>query len=138
MQGRRTHDHHKPNQRRSANTRLPPLVHAVQGEQYSRQLKMALYDGGMAWTVPGGVFVAMRYSKPDGTTGYYDTLPDGTQAWSAEGNTVSIYVAPQMLTVPGVVQGQLEIIQNQSILASFPLRLKVAANVAATLQESAD
>lgn len=59
----------------------PPLVHAVQGEQYSRQLKMALYDGGMAWTVPGGVFVAMRYSKPDGTTGYYDTLPDGTQAW---------------------------------------------------------
>lgn len=116
----------------------PPLVHAVQGEQYSRQLKMALYDGGMAWTVPGGVFVAMRYSKPDGTTGYYDTLPDGTQAWSAEGNTVSIYVAPQMLTVPGVVQGQLEIIQNQSILASFPLRLKVAANVAATLQESAD
>lgn len=116
----------------------PPLVHAVQGEQYSRQLKMALYDGGIAWTVPGGVFVAMRYSKPDGTTGYYDTLPDGTQAWSAEGNTVSIYVAPQMLTVPGVVQGQLEIIQNQSILASFPLRLKVAANVAATLQESAD
>lgn len=116
----------------------PPLVHAVQGEQYSRQLKMALYDGGMAWTVPGGVFVAMRYSKPDGTTGYYDTLPDGTQAWSAEGNTVSIYVAPQMLTVPGVVQGQLEIIQNQSILASFPLRLKVSANVAATLQESAD
>ena len=116
----------------------PPLVHAVQGEQYSRLLKMALYDGGVAWTVPGGVFVAMRYSKPDGTTGYYDTLPDGTQAWSAEGNTVSIYVAPQMLTVPGVVQGQLEIILNQSILASFPLRLKVAANVAATLQESKD
>ena len=116
----------------------PPIVHAVQGEQYSRQLKMALYDGGVAWTVPGGVFVAMRYSKPDGTTGYYDTLPDGTQAWSTEGNTVSIYVAPQMLTVPGVVQGQLEIIQNQSILASFPLRLKVAANVAAARMQSED
>lgn len=116
----------------------PPLVHAVQGEQYSRRIEMKLYDGGVAWTVPGGVFVAMRYSKPDGTSGYYDTLPDGTKAWSAEGNTVCIYVAPQMLTVPGVVQGQLEIIQNQSILASFPLRLKVAGNLTAKLQTSAD
>lgn len=116
----------------------PPLVHAVQGEQYSRQIKMTLYSGGVAWTVPGGVFIAMRYEKPDGTHGYYDTLPDGTKAWSAEGNMVSIYVAPQMLTAPGVVQGQLEIIQNTSILASFPLRLKVAANLAATLQKSED
>lgn len=116
----------------------PPLVHAVQGEQYSRQIKMTLYSGGVAWTVPGGVFIAMRYEKPDGTHGYYDTLPDGTKAWSAEGNTVSIYVAPQMLTTPGVVQGQLEIVQNTSILASFPLRLKVAANLAATLQKSED
>lgn len=108
----------------------PPLVHAVQGEQYSRQLKIALFDGGAQWTVPGGVFAAMRYSKPDGTTGYYDTLPDGAQAWSVTGNIISIYIAPQMLTVPGVVQGQLEILQNQSILATFPLRLKVAANLA--------
>lgn len=116
----------------------PPLVHAVQGEQYSREIKMTLYDGGVAWPVPGGVSVSMRYSKPDGTRGYYDTLPDGTRAWSAAGNTVSIYVAPQMLTVPGVVLGQLEIIQNQSILATFPLRLKVAANQAAPLQQSED
>ena len=116
----------------------PPLIHAVQGDQYSRRLIINLYDGGVAWPVPGGVYMAMRYSKPDGTHGYYDTLPDGTQAWSAEGNTVSIYVAPQMLTVPGTVQGQLEIIQNQSILASFPIRLKVAANLAAPLQTSED
>lgn len=116
----------------------PPLVHAVQGEQYSRQIKMTLYSGGVAWTVPGGTYIAMRYEKPDGTHGYYDTLPDGTKAWSAEGNMVSIYVAPQMLTAPGVVQGQLEIIQNTSILASFPMRLKVAANLAATLQKSED
>ena len=117
---------------------FPPLVYAVQGEQYSRQITMHLYDGGLPWTVPGGVYIAMRYSKPDGTKGYYDTLPDGSPAWSVSGSTVNVFVAPQMLTVPGFVIAQLEIIQNQSILASFSLRLKVEANPAATLTQSED
>lgn len=117
---------------------FPPLVYAVQGEQYSRQITMHLYDGGLPWTVPGGVYIAMRYSKPDGTKGYYDTLPDGSQAWSVSGSTVNVFVAPQMLTVPGFVTAQLEIIQNQSILASFSLRLKVEANPAAALTQSED
>lgn len=116
----------------------PPIVHAVQGEQYSRQIKMTLYDGGVAWPVPGGVFVAMRYSKPDGTHGYYDTLPDGTKAWTATGNTVSIQIAPQVLTVPGVVEAQLEIINNQSILATFPLRIKVDRDLASPVKQSED
>lgn len=117
---------------------FPPLVYAVQGEQYSRQIKMHLYDGGLPWTVPGGVYIAMRYSKPDGTKGYYDTLPDGSQAWSVSDSTVNVFVAPQMLAAPGFVTAQLEIIQNQSILASFSLRLKVEANPAATLTQSED
>lgn len=117
---------------------FPPLVYAVQGEQYSRQIEMHLYDGGLPWTVPGGVYIAMRYAKPDGTTGYYDTLPDGSPAWSVSGNRVSIFVAPQMLAVPGFVTAQLEIILNQSILATFSLRLKVEANPAAALQQSED
>lgn len=120
------------------NPGYPPLVNAVQGEQYSRQIKMTLYSGGAAWDVPAGVYIAMRYSKPDGTKGYYDTLPDGTQAWSAQGNTVNIYVAPQMLTVAGVVLAQVEILQNNSILATFPMRLRVAENLAARLQTSED
>lgn len=120
------------------NLGYPPLVNAVQNEQYSRKLRISLYSAGVAWPVPAGVYVAMRYSKPDGTKGYYDTMPDGTQAWSAEGNVVSIYVAPQMLTVAGTVLAQLEIIYNQSILATFPLRLKVTENLAAALQESED
>ena len=117
---------------------FPPIVNAVQGEQYSRRIKLALYSAGVAWAVPAGVYVAMRYKKPDGTRGYYDTMPDGTQAWSAEENVVNIYVAPQMLTVAGVVLAQVEIIQNDSILATFPLRLRVAENLAAPLQTSED
>lgn len=120
------------------NLGYPPLVNAVQNEQYSRQLRISLYSAGVAWPVPAGVYVAMRYSKPDGTKGYYDTMPDGSQAWSVDGNVVNIYVAPQMLTVPGTVLAQLEIIYNQSILATFPLRLKVTENLAEALQQSED
>lgn len=117
---------------------FPPLVHAVQGEQYSRQVLMHLYNGGTPWTVPGGVDIALRYQKSDGTVGYYDTLPDGQKAWSAEENRVTIQLAPQMLTVAGGVDAQLELIQNQSILASFPLRLKVSGNLAARVMQSED
>ncbi len=120
------------------NPGYPPLVNAVQGERYSRQINMDFYSGGAAWNIPAGVYIAMRYSKPDGTRGYYDALPDGAQAWSVQGNTVNICVAPQMLTVAGVVLAQAEIIQNNSVLATFPVRLRVAENLAAELQESED
>lgn len=97
-----------------------PVVHAVQGEEYTREVKVTLYSGGVSWTPPSGCEVAIRYGKPDGKGGIYDKLPDNTTAWSILNNTISITLAPQMLTVAGIVNAQVEIIVNEKeILSTF-------------------
>lgn len=57
-----------------------PLVHVVQGDIGTRALEIDIFAAGVAWEVPTGVDVALRYKKPDGTQGLYTELPDGTKA----------------------------------------------------------
>lgn len=111
-------------------------VHAVQGEVCSRSLQISLYRGHEAWTVPADVTVTVRYAKPDRTKGCYDTLPNGTSAWSAQGNLLTVHLAPQMLTVPGSVKAQIQLIQGPRILSTFALTLFVEADPAAGTMRS--
>lgn len=104
---------------------IPPRVDAVQGDRYTRMLELWLYENGLSWPLPNGASVLMRYRKPDGTAGLYDTMPDGTVAWSAEENIVRFSVAPQVLTVPGIVQAQMEVKLGGANLASFAFLIAV-------------
>ena len=74
----------------------PVTVNAVQGDQNTRCIQVSLLSGGEPWQIPEGVRVAMRFRKPDMTGGYYDAMPDGTDAWSADGNVVTMQLAPQI------------------------------------------
>ena len=78
-------------------------IDAVQEDRYCRDLEITLLSGGSPWTIPRDASVLIRYSKSDGTGGIYDTLPDGTKAWSAADNVLTAALAPQVLTVPGSV-----------------------------------
>lgn len=110
---------------------VPVTVYAVQGDQNTRILELALYANGVVWPVPDDATIAVRYRKPDGSRGYYDTLPDNTPACSVTENIVSVMLAPQMLTVAGFVEAQLEIISGTDILGTFSVNISVAANPAA-------
>lgn len=110
---------------------LQPEIDAVQGDAYSRQLELSLYAGVTPWVIPDDTLIAVRYCKEDGTHGYYDTLPDGTSAWSFHDNIVTVQLAPQMLTAPGPVLVQVELLQKDTVLATFGLRVRVEANAAA-------
>lgn len=116
----------------------PVTVNAVQGDENTRQLAVSLYSDGAAWDVPENVTVAMRYCKPDRTKGYYDTMPDGSSAWSASGNVVNILLAPQMLTVSGTVMAQMELVQGSQVLGTFMMTVRVEYNPAAGVLESED
>ena len=116
----------------------PPIVNAVQSDQYSRAVCLALYSGGAAWTVPAGATVALRYTTPAGTRGYYDTLPDGSKAWAVENNEITVYIAPQMLTAVGLVPAQVEIISGSSVLGTFPFHLRVSADLAEQIKTEED
>ena len=109
-------DRHDMNQR----------INAVQGDCYTRQVQISLFENGKAWMLPEALEVEVFYKKADGTEGVYDTLPDGTSAWSAEANVLTIQLAPQMMTRQGLVLVQLALRSGQAILHSFGFYLVVS------------
>ena len=115
-----------------------PRVNAVQDDQYSRNLELTLSSGGEAWTITEDVTVLVRYCKPDGTGGEYNTLPDGTTAWTAEGNVLTIALAPQVLTVPGMVTLSASLISGETQISTFTVSVNVKPAVCAQIADSAD
>lgn len=83
------------------------VAYGVQGDSLSRKLTLTLIDGDKPWTPPAGALPVVRYGKPDGTFGFYDTLEDGSAAISITGNTATVTLAAQALTAPGNVAMQL-------------------------------
>ena len=100
-------------------------VCAVQGDRGSRVIELCLFAGGEPWPVPGGVEALLRYSKMDGTGGEYDTMPDGSPAWSAEGNKMVWKLAPQVLACPGTVICHLVLLQGEKCLSTFSFDILV-------------
>lgn len=88
------------------------IIHAKQGEAYTRAINIELYNDGAAWTPPTGAHYKVSYRKPDGTGGTYDTITQGSRtltAVSASGNILSVSLAPQVLTCAGLVTCEVHI-----------------------------
>lgn len=113
-----------------------PRIDVVQGDSNTRAVELALLSNGEVWEIPAGVQVRMRYCKSDGTKGLYDTLPDGTKAWTAEGNVLTVTLAPQMLTAGGPVLAQAELAKGGCIAATFTFQVNVEPNPAEGVLQS--
>ncbi len=100
-------------------------IDTVQDDRCSRCLQISLYTGGTAFVPPENTAVVVHYTKPDGTGGSYDTLPDGTTAWNISGNTVTVMLAPQVCTVSGPVELTVSLLWGGAQLSCFGIRLQV-------------
>ena len=109
----------------------PQIIHAVQDDSDSRKIAFSIYAGGAQWAVPDGTLVTVRYKKPDGTAGFYDTLPDGsTPAATIDGNIVTVALVPQAFTVCGNVPVQIKLYNSAGAsIATFAVVMHVSANV---------
>ena len=109
----------------------PQIIHAVQDDSNSRKIAFNIYAGGAQWTVPDGTLVTVRYKKPDGTAGFYDTLPDGsTPTATIDGNVVTVALVPQAFTVRGNVPVQIKLYDSAGTsIATFAVVMHVSANV---------
>lgn len=118
--------------------RIIPSISMMQADAYTRVLEFSLYSGGVAWDVPDGVSVAVAYSGASGN-GIYNTLPDGTAAYTVDGNVVTAVVAPQALSMPG--DTKLTVVfddGNGKQLATFCVTLNVEKNPAVNATKPPD
>lgn len=109
----------------------PQIIHAVQDDINTRKIAFNIYAGGAQWDVPYGTLVTVRYKKPDGTAGFYDTLPDGsTPAATIDGNVVTVALVPQAFTVRGNVPVQIKLYDSEGTsIATFAVVMHVSVNV---------
>lgn len=105
------------------------VMHAVQFDKLSRKITAYLFDGALPFIPPDGALAMVRYSKPDGTMGFYDTLEDNeTAAVTWEGNTATVWLAEQVLTVAGNVICQIQFFTSTERLSTFTFVIGVEAN----------
>lgn len=104
-----------------------PPVDVVQNDRYMRVLELTLTAAGENWTIPADAAVLIRYLRADGTGGTYDTLADGTSAWRASGNVLTVVLAPQLMAVSGPARLWVTLIQAERQISSFDLALNVTA-----------
>lgn len=108
------------------------IAYAKQNDKLSRRLSATLKDGATSWTPPAGAAAAIRYSKPDGTGGFYDVLEDSSPAIVVSGNVALMTLAEQCVTVPGQVRMELNFYTSAGAkLTSFTWLLNVEASVLA-------
>lgn len=118
-----------------------PVIHVVQGDTGTRVLELGFYAAGVAWAIPEGVSLAMRFRKPDGTQGIYTKLPDNTDAATistTDRSKATFKLAPQTMTVAGDVKADLAVTSVDQVIASFPIILRVHENPAGDQPESED
>lgn len=105
-----------------------PRVYAVQGDKDTRGFRLQLSQGGAAYEPAQDSTVVVRYRRPDGTGGNYDTLADNSRAGWVGGSTVTAYLAPEVLLVPGPVRVSVGLIQGETEINTFVVTVDVQAN----------
>lgn len=97
------------------------------GDASTRKIELLLYENQKIWIIPEDIAVVIRYKKPDGTMGEYDTLPDGSAAWSALDNMLTLTLAPQVLSTAGSVVLYAALYQEDKVLQTFAMEMFVKA-----------
>lgn len=120
---------------KNPNTQTPRLD-MVQGDTGTRTVAVSLTADGEPFELPDDVKVMVRYRKADGTGGVYDTMPNGDRACSVRYSTVTVQLAPQVLTCPGMVCVSLALTNGSQLLGIFHFTVRVQADPSAGLAES--
>ena len=115
-----------------------PVIHAVQYDQYSREVELRLLENGTPWIIPEDAIVLIRYRRADGKGGIYSTLPDERPAWTASENILTLALAPQVLTTPGAVSLGVTLMREETRISTFSMILHVNGAVHTGTGESGD
>lgn len=102
-----------------------PCIDVMQDDKYSRDLQIRVRANGTVCTLPKDCSVLVRYEKENRHRGAYDTMPDGSKAWSIAGDAITVRLAPQVCTVPGRVRLMITLLRGDAELSLFLVDLNV-------------
>ncbi len=103
---------------------LPATVHMMQGDADSRTVIATLWDDPVKYIPAEGVKPVVRFGKPDGTGGLYNKTETDEKV-ILSGSKVTVPIARQVLTVPGIVKMQIELYEGDTKISAFPFQIHV-------------
>ena len=115
----------------------PARIDAVQND-CGRTLALMLHANGIPWSVPAGVTALVRYRKSDNIGGEYDTLPDGSTACRADGNMLTVALAPQVLTTAGETTLSVLLVKGSAAIRTFHILLQVHPDLTGFTKKEAE
>jgi hypothetical protein len=108
----------------------PVVLDGMQGDS-GRALKVRFAAGEESWRLPGDLQVLLQYVCADGTGGTYDTLPDGTHAYTVgDDDTLTIFLANQLFSAEGNTKLQITMFSGDAQISAFPVMIRVTSGVA--------
>lgn len=117
-----------------------PELNAVQGDS-ARAVAISLLYGKTAWAIPENTTAMIRYyNSRTGSGGSYDTMPDGTAAYSISENQVIVHLPAQVFSAQGTVRLQVTLLQDGAEITVFMIKVRVQQNLtdAAVTEEDYD
>lgn len=106
----------------------PIVLDALQGDS-GRAVAVHLVAGETPWEIPQDAYISMQYQCEDGSGGIFDSLSDGTAAYSVNESTLTIYLAEQLCAIAGCTKVQVTIICDGVQLSTFPIEIRVTEQV---------
>lgn len=98
---------------------ITPKIYGKQDDSgYMRAVAISLYSGGAAYPLTKNTGFMLRYKTAAGAIGLYDVLPDGSSAFSVDGNTVTVSLVDQIFAMPGNVECELRVIEPETVVYS--------------------
>lgn len=106
----------------------PIVMDALQGDS-GRALAIHFAAGETPWEIPADADVLLQYCCADGTGGMFDSLPDGTCAYSVNGDTLTICLVSQLCAVAGCTKLQVTLFSGGAQISTFPVEIRVAPQI---------
>lgn len=99
---------------------ITPKVFGKQDDSGSmRTVAISLFSAGAAYPLSENTGFMLRYKTAAGAIGLYDALPDGTSAFSVDGNTVTVALVDQIFAKPGNVECELRVVEPAGVISTW-------------------
>ena len=102
-------------------------INVVEGDRNSRIVNVHLYENSVNWEIPDEAIVLIKWERESGVGGEYNQLSDGSSAWSASGNILTITLSEESTKYSGTVKFSIILETVDSQISTFVIVANVHA-----------